>query len=363
MHKKMIFVSRRLEKLKDKQKSRRKELKEAEHLLFKGQCNCPYWHGVFGGAYLTHLRSANYEALIGAQNILYDLENRTPVVSLEEADFDADGQNEIIVESPTVFCVISPHQGGCITELDFKPKRFNLQNTFTVYPEAYHKKLGLSGSPSPELATIHAHVKTKDKDLEKYLPHEGDPISPNWSFREHIDGRPLNLSYEAKLERRETSGAVSLKGSEPMDLAIEKRITLSTSRPILKFTYRLEKADAQQREIKLSSEFNFNFEAPYAADRYFKINGQKPSRPTLEVEEHAGNVTAVEIVDEWRKLAVRFQFEEPVSFERRPIFTVSLSEGGAEKTYQGSKLLFGYPLQLKGRQSLVLNFSLELLSL
>src|SRR5262245_38107086 len=54
MHKKMLFVSRRLEKLRNKQKGQRKELKEAENLLFKGQCNCPYWHGVFGGAYLTH---------------------------------------------------------------------------------------------------------------------------------------------------------------------------------------------------------------------------------------------------------------------------------------------------------------------
>ncbi|MGE5693478.1 MAG: alpha-amylase/4-alpha-glucanotransferase domain-containing protein, partial [Candidatus Zixiibacteriota bacterium] len=218
MHKKMLFVSRRLGKAKNKQKSHRKELKEAENLLFKGQCNCPYWHGVFGGAYLTHLRAANYEALIGAANILYELENKTPTVTMEETDFDSDGQNEIVVETPTVFCVISPHNGGCITELDLKPKCFNLQNTFTAYPEAYHKKLGLSSSSSPELATIHAHIKTKDKDLERYLPREGAPIYPNWSFRENIDGHILHISYEPKLERRDTSAAILLKGNEPPNL-------------------------------------------------------------------------------------------------------------------------------------------------
>jgi alpha-amylase len=363
MHKKMLFVSRGLNKLKNRPKAPKKELKEAENFLFKGQCNCPYWHGVFGGAYLTHLRSANYEALIGAQNILYDLENKKPAVAVEEADFDADGQNEIIVESPTIFCVISPHQSGCITELDFKPKCFNLQNTFTPYPEAYHKKLGLSGSTSPELATIHAHVKTKDKDLEKYLPREGGAIYPNWSFREHIDGHPLHLSYKRWLEKRETSVAVLLKGTEPTGLSIEKRMSLGANRPRLRFEYRLENTGAQKRDLKFASGFNFNFEAPNAADRYFKINGQKPSHPTLETEEQLGNATTVEMVDEWRKLAVRFQFEQPVSFERHPIFTVSLSEGGAEKTYQGSKLLFGYPLQMKAKQVVELNFSLELLSL
>ncbi|HLG94124.1 MAG TPA: alpha-amylase/4-alpha-glucanotransferase domain-containing protein [candidate division Zixibacteria bacterium] len=363
MHKKMLFVSGRLQTLKKKSKTVRREWKEAQDLLYKGQCNCPYWHGVFGGAYLTHLRAANYEALIGAQNVIYELENKQPVVTVEEIDFNADGQHEIIIETPTIFCVLNPHQGGCITELDFKPKRFNLQNTFTSYPEAYHKKLMGAGPSSSEVATIHARIETKEEDLEKYLPRGGAPIHPNCSFREHIDGHPLHIAYARKLERRETSAVVLLRGIEPTDLLIEKRMALSASRPRLRFEYRLENIGAQKRDAKFVSEFNFNFEAPFSPDRYFKINGQKPSRPTLENEDHVGNVTSVEMVDEWRKVAAAFRFEQPVSFERHPIFTVSLSEGGAEKTYQGSKLLFGYPIQLKGKQSIELNFSLELLSL
>ncbi|MGH8005247.1 MAG: alpha-amylase/4-alpha-glucanotransferase domain-containing protein [Limisphaerales bacterium] len=363
MHKKMLSVSQRLQKLADKKKGSRKELKQAQDLLYKGQCNCPYWHGVFGGAYLTHLRAANYEALIGAQSILYELENKTPTVTVEETDFDADGQNEIIIETPTIFCVVNPLQGGCITELDFKPKRFNLQNTFTSYLEAYHKKLSQASASSSEAATIHARIETKDKDLEKYLPRGSEPTYPNWSFRESIDGRPIRIPYEPKLEKRETSVAVLMKGNGPAGFLMEKRIAISAGRARLRFEYRLENTAAEKRTVKFESEFNFNFEAPYASDRYFKINGQKPSRPTLEIEERMENVTFVEMVDEWRKLAAVFRFEQPVSSERCPIFTVSLSEGGAEKTYQGSKLLFGFPVQLKAKQSANLNFSLELLSL
>lgn len=363
MHKKMLFVSKRLQKFEDRPKTDRKKWNQAQNLLYKGQCNCPYWHGVFGGAYLTHLRAANYEALIGAQNLVYELENKKPVVTIEETDFDADGQNEMVIETPIIFCVINPNQGGCIAELDFKPKRFNLQNTFTSYPEAYHKKLGHSASSSSEAATIHSRIETKDQNLEKYLPPEGGTIYPNWSFGEQFDHRPIRIPYQPKLEKREASAAVLLKGKGPAGMVIEKRIAIGASRPRLRFEYRIENTSDEKLTLHLESEFNINFEAPYATDRYFKINGQKSSRPTLEVEEKAGNVTTVEMVDEWRKVAALFRFEQPISFERRPIFTVSLSEGGAEKTFQGSKLLFGFPIQLKPGQSTKFNFSLELLSL
>jgi len=33
---------------------------ESRDHLWRAQCNCPYWHGVFGGLYLPHLRAAVY---------------------------------------------------------------------------------------------------------------------------------------------------------------------------------------------------------------------------------------------------------------------------------------------------------------
>ena len=43
---------------------------QARTELYRGQCNCGYWHGAFGGAYLPHLRNAVYEHLIAADNLL-----------------------------------------------------------------------------------------------------------------------------------------------------------------------------------------------------------------------------------------------------------------------------------------------------
>ena len=41
-------------------------LDRARDHLYRGQCNCPYWHGAFGGIYLPHLRNAIYSHLIAA---------------------------------------------------------------------------------------------------------------------------------------------------------------------------------------------------------------------------------------------------------------------------------------------------------
>jgi len=54
MYAKMMEVSDKVSNLSTKAKLTEK----AQTHLFRGQCNCPYWHGVFGGMYLPHLRSA-----------------------------------------------------------------------------------------------------------------------------------------------------------------------------------------------------------------------------------------------------------------------------------------------------------------
>lgn len=45
-------------------------LETARRCLYRGQCNCPYWHGAFGGIYLPHLRNAIYNQLIACDNLV-----------------------------------------------------------------------------------------------------------------------------------------------------------------------------------------------------------------------------------------------------------------------------------------------------
>jgi alpha-amylase len=50
--------------------SRSSRRAEALRELYRGECNCAYWHGIFGGLYLPHLRTAVYEKLISAENLI-----------------------------------------------------------------------------------------------------------------------------------------------------------------------------------------------------------------------------------------------------------------------------------------------------
>ena len=45
----------------------REEAGKALDHIWQAQCNCAYWHGVFGGLYLPHLRFGLYRNLIQAQ--------------------------------------------------------------------------------------------------------------------------------------------------------------------------------------------------------------------------------------------------------------------------------------------------------
>ena len=64
MHKRMLFVSGKVAAAPDDRR------KAAAPFLLSAQCNCAYWHGLFGGLYLNYLRHAIYQNLCAAQRIV-----------------------------------------------------------------------------------------------------------------------------------------------------------------------------------------------------------------------------------------------------------------------------------------------------
>ena len=65
----MMLVSKRLEEAMRRGVDR-SVIEDAQRELYRGQCNCSFWHGAFGGTYLPHLRNAVFNHLIAAENIL-----------------------------------------------------------------------------------------------------------------------------------------------------------------------------------------------------------------------------------------------------------------------------------------------------
>ena len=107
---------------------------EARRAIGRAQCNDAYWHGVFGGLYLPHLREAIWRNLSLAEA---DLRRGEPL-TVEVLDFDADGHDEIWIHSEHFSAVLSPRRGAAIEEYTVFAAGINYANTLTRRREAYH---------------------------------------------------------------------------------------------------------------------------------------------------------------------------------------------------------------------------------
>ena len=72
------------------------------------------------------------------------------------------------------------------------------------------------------------------------------------------------------------------------------------------------------------------------------------------------NLTRFELVNGPDRLCAIFSFSKPVSVWFFPLMTVSKSEEGFERTYQGSSLLFLHPIKLTPGQKTGFQIQLEL---
>ena len=108
---------------------------EARRAIGRAQCNDAYWHGVFGGLYLPHLRNAIWRQLAIAERAL----RRGESLAYEELDLDYDGYPELWIHSAEFSAVISPHRGGAVEVLTRFSDLINLADVLTRRRESYHE--------------------------------------------------------------------------------------------------------------------------------------------------------------------------------------------------------------------------------
>ena len=107
---------------------------EARRAVARAQCNDAYWHGVFGGLYLPHLRNALWNELVRAEGLLREGE----ALTWEEVDLDSDGATEIWVHGAECSIVVAPARGGAIEVLSHLAAGMNYADVLTRRREAYH---------------------------------------------------------------------------------------------------------------------------------------------------------------------------------------------------------------------------------
>lgn len=336
MQKKMLFLSRKINAATSFEKDR-----DIFISLYKAQTNCGYWHGVFGGFYLGHIRGAVYENLVSAENLL-DKKYKEKNVSVEEEDIDLDGNKEVIVKNDKLICCFSS-KGGTALEFSLRPQAFNLINTITRKEESYHKKIVENVNKGQGVATIHDIVRQKDKDLDKFLIYDG--YERLW-FVDHL------LAKNTTIDDFNLQGSLRSLGNEIYDASVKK----DKKKVFLSYRYGDKSLDFLKKiefssslGFKASYEFGkknilndydfgieFNISLPSLNDIFGKEKSKEISLNEPRVFKNAGSFT---ILDHFKNVTLDFDLDKADIFTL-PLYSVSSSEGGFEKVYQQLVVLF-----------------------
>ena len=365
MHKKMLHVGKMIDELPENRKS--KALDE----LWTAQCNCSYWHGVFGGLYLNHIRTAIFEHLIKAE-IIIDSSNHKNKNWVEVVDDDIlyNGSRTMIVRNSATNWYLDVTNGVSLYELDYKPKSFNLVNTMSRRQEAYHRKLAsaVSLKESTVAKSIHDVVVTKEPHMEKHLAYDWhrrsalidhfmDLTSSLEEFRMvrySEEGDFVNQPYEL-LDQTEDKGSLTLtfkrdgnlwRADGVIPLSLTKKLEFPAGSATCIASYLVDNTTENHFTTKFGIEFGFSLQAGNTPDRYYIIPKTKLKDNKLGTVGEIKEVQEVTLVEEWLGLKVRLSWDKPATLWRFPIETISNSEGGFERSYQSSVVMPNWDLEL-----------------
>jgi alpha-amylase len=377
----MVLVSDKLERAEQKLGSDGKHaLDHARRELYRAQCNCSYWHGLFGGLYLNYLRDTVYRHLIEAELHADRVLGTTDQPTTEVRDLDADLQPEVLLTDADVAAYLKPDQGGGVYELDFRPRRFNVLNVLARRPEGYHRKMAAAargqGNSGGGVQSIHDLVAVKSAGLEDLTTYDR---APRFLFIDHFIGADTSLDGMAHGRFQERgdfatgayrivdkgAGAVTLRRDGNIfgvPATVEKTVTLRGATLTCRWRITVE----QSLTETFAPELNLTMLAGDAPDRYYRVPGSSlpPEARKLASrgEVQPGSAGAVlELVNEWDKFSVRITATPATTLWRFPLETASQSESGFERTYQGSVILPVWrDLQLQARRPFEAQVTVEL---
>ena len=329
---------------------------QARLALYRGQCNCSYWHGAFGGIYLPHLRNAVFEQLIAADNGLDEIENRSwqsdqaPWVELSAEDFNLDGRPEVRLANNRLTTFVAPALGGQIYEMDVKSICHNLLATLARREEAYHRKVLKGPSDAKgDVSSIHDRVVFKQEGLDERLGYD------TWQRHSLVDhfyaadvtpgavaagtaqeyGDFVHGAYEAKLRRRADRVQCQLLREGNVSgrpLRITKGITLNKAEGVLEVAYLLEDVPSEG-SFFFAPELNFAGLPSGADDRFFR-DAQGNVLGQLGEQLDLRDATDLGLVDQWLGIDVGITLDRPTAIWTYPVETVSQSEAGFELVHQ-----------------------------
>ncbi|CAN5558276.1 DUF1926 domain-containing protein [soil metagenome] len=393
LHKQMLRASRKADSMPDDPDRDR----ALDH-LYQGQSNDCYWHGLFGGIYIVHMRMATLAHLIAAEDLAdtwaREAHRRGPggwPDGLSIQDFDLDGLDEALLATPGQVVMVDPATGGGISSWDLRASRVALASVVRRRPEAYHQTLidyedrlaaesarapagsgSLDHSESGALKSIHDIVTVKEPGLSKRLQYDaherlGGLVHILPSDAERIDAdalrecrfeelgdfvaEPFELT-EATDERLvlRRQGRVHVTGQD-QPLSVSKTLSVGGARldPWLELAVTVESGAGAELEFELALGWDIDlmggggnpaayYELPHGDDG--------PSRSPHDGSGDAADLERLWFGNEDAGVRVDVLLNPPARATWYPIETISNSEAGFERIYQGSGMFLRWPMSL-----------------
>jgi 4-alpha-glucanotransferase len=323
LHKRMLSVSKRLETAGND---------DATRALYRAQGNDPYWHGVFGGLYLPHLREAAYGNLIEAEK------KSPPFPGWRREDVDLDGLEEHEYWGDPFSLVVKPSRGGAFTELAHLPSSRNITDVLSRRRESYHQTS--SDGRAGEGGSIHELAKKLPpgaEDLVRYdrypryslVDHFLHPQTGSEDFRKGTYGEQGDFVDQAYVAKH-NGPALSLErhgsvwdGRVSVPVTVHKRILPEAG--LLAVDYLITNRGKEAVSLVFASEWSF-----YMIPEEFEV------RP-----DGAGLLNG----------RLSFRATVPAEVWNFPLRTLSQSEKGYDIIHQGFCIVPLWKIQIPGKET------------
>ena len=359
--------------------------------LWKAQANDTYWHGLFGGIYMAHVRSAIYHHLIKAENAADAiLQRETPWQRYEFTDFERDTQEKLIIESDQQNLYIDPQHGGSLFEWDMRRSAHNMLCVMTRREESYHQTLRefererrhrtatqtihqeqLSGRESSKPASPHTMILTKEDNLDQYLVVDryrrtslidhflpfGLPMENFAQMRYEDQGNFAGQPYQTEVQQNEQGiyvtlqrdGLVKRPGAlSPIPIRLTKILWIAPGEEKLVVHYTIENKSLARLHTQFATEWNFNLlGGGHNPQAYYRIKEPESKVAYFDSTDDHTNVSEFHIGNTYLQQEMSFQMSQTATLWRSSIETVTGSEAGFERTHQGSCATLIWPLLLE----------------
>lgn len=336
MHKRMLALSARYNELPEKKRT--PAMAEA---LYEAQANDAYWHGLFGGLYLPHLRRAVFNAMLRLEALL---DKKSPRSAQAQMDIDMDGHDEIFLQNGVLQAVIRLDGSASICELDSYRLSHNFGDTLTRQPEHYHRKVNLGASQDAGgegISNPHEKVSFRHEILPEDLVMDGYGKT---LFRDFWlnNGTADPIIYEQA--GSPTPGLMFHTATQ----GVRKHFAIDGESLIVAYALPEPKGEAFRVEINLAMP---SCDGPAGRIRVADdIIGGFGQQHVLQ------NLQSLVLEDAVLGGAMEIHVSHPCEFASAPHFSVSQSEAGFEKIMQAMTLELTWPVDaMDGEVSIHIN--------